>query len=261
MTSRTDWKALAEAVRAVARPGGAEWLDRAVLDIVIEPERVRTAFPAVTREVGSAGLGGAWSDWTADDGGRAMLLHAVGDAFDGEIGDLYRFGDTAERRGVLRSLDVLGPSASGGALVRDALRTNDPQLVVAALGHFGVSCLTHAERDHGVMKCVFMEVPLVLVPAATAAPRPELSRMLAGFVVERVTAGRAVHPDVWPLIDANPPTGELDAVLAMTSSDVPERAAAARAALALRSRATSNAGSEGIAGRGVADLAPDDVAG
>ena len=53
---------------------------------------------------------------------------------EGELAELYRYGDAAERRGVLRALPYLDLGDRGLGLIDDAIRTNDTRLIAAALG-------------------------------------------------------------------------------------------------------------------------------
>src|SRR5690349_16317299 len=90
------------------------------------------AFPAVGRIVGRELL---CNGGTADEAARAVLLATASAA---EITDLYRYGDAAEKRAVLKALAVdevaTTMSAHGVGLLDDAIRTNDPRLITAALG-------------------------------------------------------------------------------------------------------------------------------
>ncbi len=205
---------------------------------------------APSRPGAAPGPGATLGHWTVDDAGRALLLVAAAerpgaarnDAGAGGLAavlrELYRHGDAAEKRGVLRALDVLdldGPARDAARdLVADALRTNDLRLIGAALGPFGSAALDDDALAHAVLKCVFVGVPLAAVPGLHARRTPELSRMLAAYVHERIAAGRAVPPEVWPVIDAHPPAAELAAIRAELDSPVPDRREAASAALAGR---------------------------
>ncbi len=213
---------LADAVRAAITAEGRAWLDRAVDEIGSDPAAVAGWFPATGRRVGRGPLAGHWAGrdwrpgpepaggplftWTRDDAARAVLLDALGERAGGELEGLYRYGDAAERRAVLRWIGRRedGPVAAPDCaldLVQDALRTNDPRLVAAALGPWAVRHLeAHAFR-HAVLKCVFMGVPLEGIDGLDQRADAELADMLAAYVDERVAAGRTVPVDVWPILE------------------------------------------------------------
>ena len=85
--------------------------------------------------------------------------------------------------------------AAGVPLLHDALRTNDTRLVAAALGPVrAATSTTHAWR-HGVLKCLFIGVPLAAV-AGLAAPRRRRAGPHARRLRRRAhAAGRAVPAD------------------------------------------------------------------
>lgn len=212
----------------------AAWLRSAEAAVRSDPAQIRTLFPQVGRRLGRGPLTGGW---TVDDAGRAALLLALGEAAGGELGDLYRYGDAAERRGVLRALDVLdltGHEELARGLVADALRTNDLRLVGAALGEWSVTHLDDDAFAHAVLKCVFSGVPLAGIPGLQGRATPALARMLASFAHERIAAGRTVPREIWPLINAHPPAEELAEIEAELSSPVADRRQAAAAALKQR---------------------------
>ncbi|MGH9038045.1 MAG: EboA domain-containing protein [Acidimicrobiia bacterium] len=205
---------LAEAVRAATTDDGWRWLMAAGERLVDNPEAVGSAFPAAGRKVGRGPLvgtspsGGVLFEWTVDDAARALLLDALGERVADELDPLYRHGDSAERRAVLRWLGRLGehPAPPGAlGIVEDALRTNDPRLVAAALGPWAVRHLDAHGFRQAVLKCVFMGIPLAGIEGLGERADPELARMLAGYVEERVAAGRAVPDDVWPIIRLHRP--------------------------------------------------------
>lgn len=182
--------------------------------------------------------------WTVDDAGRALLLLSAGGGVWGELEDLYRFGDAAERRAVLRSLALLpradattpvpGTEDVGLKLVEDAIRSNDPRLILAALGPYALERLDEDALNQAVLKCVFVGVPLTALDGVAERTSPSLSRMLAGYMLERVAAGRDVTPDIWPLIDAHPPEDLIAGIEAELEHPVEARRSAAEAALAQR---------------------------
>ena len=120
------------------------WTTNAVTEITAEPARIAVLFPAAGRAVGRDPVDPAADPLglrhgTADDAAREQLVGALlaalpddaavpDDAAATALGDLYRYGDDAERRGVLRGLNAAPelPSAvidAGLGLVAAALRT------------------------------------------------------------------------------------------------------------------------------------------
>ncbi|MFF5207785.1 EboA domain-containing protein [Streptosporangium sp. NPDC000396] len=158
-----------------------EWTARAVRQVEDDRESVYRLFPQAER------LGGP--------GARRALLAALrGDH--AVVGALYRRGDTGERLAILLALPELSLGPSAVPLVEDALRTNDARLVAAALGPYGSRWLgDHAFRQ-GVLKCVFMSIPLASVTGLDRRFDAELARMLADHAAERRAAGRPVPQDV-----------------------------------------------------------------
>jgi hypothetical protein len=223
-------------LRAQLDSKGATWLDEALAAVESEARAVRTWFPAAARKVGGASLDvrdhDAGAPWSANEAARALLLDALGDRVNEEIDDLYRYGDAAERRAILRSLHLLRVGDAGTALVIDALRTNDERLVAASLGPYAMENLDDNSLRHGVLKCVFMGLPLAGIPELDSRADAELARMLASYAHERVAAGRDVPADVWPLIDRFPPEAELAALADELHANADGRRRAAAAALA-----------------------------
>jgi hypothetical protein len=238
----------------------ARWL--AECCAAADPRAVLRAFPAVGRRLGRGPLppgpvpaappgmppgvppgvlpaalaGAAPADvhaWTVDDAGRVRLLRAAGSAVpERALADLlerlYAHGDAAERRGVLRALDVLPIGDAGLPLLRDALRTNDVRLVAAAAaGRYAARELTDAELNQAVLKCLFVGVPLTGLAALPERAGPALARMVADFARERVAAGRAVPADAWLVLDRHPDAVEAAGLPAELTSATPERRAAA----------------------------------
>ncbi|GAB3883836.1 hypothetical protein GCM10029964_043860 [Kibdelosporangium lantanae] len=191
------------------------WLVDAERKVRTDPAAIRTIFPAVGRNVGRDPLRPE-SDpkglvhGTVDDLARTRLLAVLAETLPAdklaeEVTDLYRYGDDAERRGVLRGLTVLPDEVakSGVDLVNDALRANDIRLVAAALGPFAAAHLdAHAWR-HGVLKCLFVGVPLAAVADLDRRTDPELLRMVSDYADERRAAGREVPVDAVRLLEAH----------------------------------------------------------
>ena len=178
------------------------WLDTALETVARQPSAIGRLFPAAGRRCGrwafkdSAGLPG----WTVDDAARVLLLTRMpADALRTELEPLYRYGDGAEKRAVLRALPLLPPQVAAPEILLDALRTNDTRLVAAALGP-AAACLPDAAWRQGVLKAVFMGLPLAAVADLDTRADAELATMLAGLVEERTAAGRAVAEDATALL-------------------------------------------------------------
>jgi hypothetical protein len=224
--------------------GRRAWFDEAVARVSATPSAIATVFPAVGRSVGRGPLSAdadPATSWSVDDAARTLLLVALGEAADSELELLYRHGDGRERRAVLRSLAFLDVDPGLGLrLIDDGLRTNDVSLIAAAMGPFAAERLDDAAYAQGVLKCVFVGVPLSGVAGTQDRATPDLAAMLGRYVHERVAAGRTVPEDVWPLIDRHPPAAELEAIEAELQSPHDDRRRAAEAALAGRPPAPTN---------------------
>jgi hypothetical protein len=193
-------------------PGLSPEAERALADrcqeVRDEPTRIRVRFPAAAREV--ARTPGTSPEPGADrleDRVRVRLLEALAtalgedtDRLSAEVADLYRFGDADERRAVLLALPHLGLGDRAVGLVRDALRTNDPRLVAAALGPYAAVELDAAAWRQGVLKCLFTGVPLRLVADLAERTDAGLVRMVADYADERRAAGRTVPDDAVSLL-------------------------------------------------------------
>ena len=169
-----------------------------------------------------------------------LLLVAMGERREGELAELYRFGDAAERRGILRALPFLEIGDRGLGLTDDAIRTNDTRLIAAALGP-----VRHRAPAGRVVRPGRPEVRLRRRPDHrrwTASPTrvtPDGARMLAAFVHERVAAGRDVPAEVWIVIDKYPHAEEIAAIEAELESEFDDRRAAAQRALSHRIQETA----------------------
>lgn len=200
------------------------WLDDAEAHVAADPSALAVIFPAVARHVGREAALGA----------RVRLLRAVGSGVVGVATELYRFGDTDERIAVLSALGELDIGDGATDLLHDALRTNDTRIVAAALGPYGLRWLDDDTLAQAALKCVFMGVPLGNIVGLDERVTPELARMLAAYVHERVAAGRSVPAEVWPIIDRFPPEDELASITAELDNPDDQRRQAAADALAAR---------------------------
>jgi hypothetical protein len=227
---------LRAAVLAATTTEQQAWVQQAVDRVQTRSEEIETLFPSVGRKVGRRPLDpDAERDdvhvWTVDDAVRTLLLVALGDRAPGTLEDLYRHGDAAERRAVLRALPFLAVGEQARPIVEDAIRTNDTRLIASALGPYAVEHLDDATFAQAVLKCVFVGIPLAGIAGLERRATPELSRMLAQYAHERIAAGRDVPPEVWPLIDRYPPAEDLAAIAVELDHPDEHRRRAARDAL------------------------------
>jgi hypothetical protein len=191
---RTDdlHAALAQAVPPIG------WVDDAVRQVWADPGAIARLFPRAARACGRAPL---TDGWTADEAARALLLAALPeDRLAEELERIYRYGDASEKRAVLKALPLLPIGNAAVPLLRDALRTNDTRLVGAALGPYAAH-LDAATWRQGVLKCVFMGLPLSGVDNLDGRADEELRVMLAGLAEERAAAGRPMAADATGLLN------------------------------------------------------------
>jgi hypothetical protein len=182
-------EALAGAVRDLS------WLDDALRRVQADPAAIASIFPAAGRHCGRdtpLSIDG----WVAQDAARVLLLLAAPDP---DIESLYRYGDAAEKRAVLKALPLLPIGDRGVSLLQDAIRTNDTRLVAAALGPYAVH-LDDATWRQAIVKCVLMGVPLSVVHGLDGRADAELATMLAGLAEERRAAGRDMPADATELL-------------------------------------------------------------
>lgn len=232
--------ALEDRLRAALDADRLAWLEAALAEVRADPTRVRTRFPAAGRNVGRAPLPGEDGDdvtaWTADDAARALLLAALGTAAAEEVPELFRYGDAAEQRAIVRSLHLTAPVPDARDLALRATRSNDPRLVAAALSDWGLEHLDDEDVAQAALKCVFAGVSLERIDDLERRATPRLGQMLADFAHERVAAGRAVPADIWPIIDRHAPEERIAALEAELDHDDAARREAAHRALASRDR-------------------------
>jgi hypothetical protein len=192
-------------------------LDDLVRELDDDPSRISVLFPAVGRRVARGPSEADDPDGIRhprlEDEARVALLATLAAAwrdrperFDREMAQLYRYGDADEKRGVLRALSAIHPDPGRASLplVDDALRTNDVRLVAAALGGYGARHLSAEAWRQGVLKCLFVGVPLQAVARLDERADAELARMVADYCRERIAAGRSVPPDAARVLERVP---------------------------------------------------------
>nr|WP_212808771.1 EboA domain-containing protein [Micromonospora endophytica] len=185
------------------------WLTAALHAVAAQPAAISRYFPAAGRRCGRADLPDL-PGWTADEAARALLLATLPAEHAEQAETLYRTGDAAEKRAVLKALPLLPVGAAGVPLLHDALRTNDTRLIAAALGPYAEH-LDQATWRQAVLKCVFTGVALAVLADLDERADAELAGMLAALAAERHAAGRSLPTDATELLDRlttiGPPAG------------------------------------------------------
>jgi hypothetical protein len=136
---------------AVARRAphdGIEWLRAATEELWSDAGPIRVHFAEAGDRVGREPLdAGARADgWTLDDAARTLLLRALRERVADVLDGLYQSGGADERRAILRALPYLPVGDRAVHLVQDALRSDDPILVAAALGPYATAYLHQRTR-------------------------------------------------------------------------------------------------------------------
>lgn len=195
-----------DALRRTLGPEAAAELDLMAVAAAAEPWRLDRLFPAAARRTRRGPLPTPYDAVPAEDAVRVDLVVAAAASLDApalleELRDLYRFGDSDEKRAVLHALNGAGTEVDGGDLLLDALRTNDTRLVAAAMGPHAAVLPDEAWR-HGVLKCLFTGVPVSAVAGLGERADEALAGMVTRYAAEREAAGRPVPPDVAVVLDA-----------------------------------------------------------
>jgi len=187
-----------EELRATLTEAAGHALDEMLSVLAVQPTTLGRVFPAAARRTarGDLRVGGP----RLEDAVRVELVATAASQLDpdellGELEQVYRYGDGDEKRAVLLALSGIDdPRVDGSALLLDALRTNDVRLVAAAMGPHASRLSPHDWR-HGVLKCLFVGVPLLGVTDLAVRADAELAAMVRRYIDEREAAGRPVPDD------------------------------------------------------------------
>jgi hypothetical protein len=179
-------------------PPGRAWLDDAkrLLASTTDPSALGRLFPAAERHCGTQQLFNPTTPdligWTVADAVRAVLL--LGATLD-DVTTVYHYGDTLQRRAVLRALPLLELGNAAVPLVLDALTSTDRRLLAAAVGRYAAEHLPARPWRHAVLKCLRLDVPLAWVAGLRQRTDTELVAMVRAYAEERLAAGRLVPLD------------------------------------------------------------------
>lgn len=178
-------------------------------EVADDPARLGRVFPASARTTGRGPLPGA-DGVLLEDAVRVSLVAAAAervepDALLAELREVYRYGDSDEKRAVVHALNGIEAARAGQLdgtdVLLDALRANDTRLVAAAMGPHSDLLDDDAWRQ-GVLKCLFTGVPVATVTGLAARADQQLADMVGRYRREREAAGRDVPTDVQVVLDA-----------------------------------------------------------
>lgn len=179
---------------------GATWYDDAQHQIKSDRALLVRLFPAVSRKCGSRHLWPVEPDlvgWTVDDAVRVLLL--IGATLD-EVTAAYTYGDTAEKRAVLRALPLLDLGDAAVPLVLDALDSNNTRLIAVAVGPYAAEHLPADTWRQAVLTCVTQAVPLAWVADLQRRTDAQLINMLRAYAQRRLDADLCIPPDLFRLV-------------------------------------------------------------
>jgi hypothetical protein len=193
------------AIEAALDEGARQRWQALRAEVAADPARLGRVFPATARRTGRGPLPGT-DGVLLEDAVRVELVALAARALDpdallAELREVYRYGDSDEKRAVLHALSGAPDEVDGTDLLLDALRTNDTRLVAAAMGPHSDRLDDDAWRQ-GVLKCLFTGVPVAAVTGLARRADRELAEMVQRYRREREAAGRDVPPDVQVVLDA-----------------------------------------------------------
>ncbi|HTE55760.1 MAG TPA: EboA domain-containing protein [Kofleriaceae bacterium] len=209
--------------RSSPAPDGMAWLrgaTEALAGGARSSDMCAPAFVAAGRRLGRGPLAAgeplpgpddpvATDGWSIDDAARAALLVAAAAGSPGDlvdlVDDLYRGGDSREKRGVVRALPLLPGAGRFTGVALDAGRTNESDLFAALACANPFPARHHGELEWNklVMKAAFIGAPLARMVGLERRANPELARMAMDFVSEQEAAGRRFPPDIWLVASAH----------------------------------------------------------
>jgi hypothetical protein len=173
--------------------------------------------------------------WSIDDAARAALLVSAAAGSPDQLGDLlddvYRGGDSREKRAVIRGLALLPDAGRFTALALDAGRTNESDLFAALAcdNPFPARHYGEPEWNKLVMKAAFVGAPLARITGLERRANPELARMGMDYVSEQEAAGRRFPPDIWLLVGRHATAADLARMIGYLNHSVADvRRGAAR---------------------------------
>ncbi len=119
------------------------------------------------------------------------------------ISTLIGSSDRRELIAIYKSVQYLPLAKDLVFEMTDGLRTNmvDVFDAIALQNAFPLKYFTQNAWNQMVLKAIFMERPVYLIPGLDERKNQALAETLQDFVKERWSAGRKVHPELWRLFE------------------------------------------------------------
>jgi hypothetical protein len=196
-------------------PGAIDWLRAAAGELGAAP----SAFVAAGRRIGRGPLAAGdplpgpddpvpADGWSVDDAARAILVLAL-EADERMVEQLYREGDSREKRAIVRALPLLPRAGRFVELALDAGRTNEGDLFAALACDNPFPARHYGEPAWNklVMKAAFVGAPLDRMIGLDRRANRDLCRMALDYVDQQESAGRTHPAELRRLVD---PFGTID---------------------------------------------------
>ncbi|REE95022.1 EboA domain-containing protein [Thermomonospora umbrina] len=183
----------------ILSPSAMAWLEEACEAVGPFPSTVLYFSATAGLQCGQAPLGPDLDPWTVDDAARTLILTSLrleGPPLAETIETVYRRGDDAERRAVLRALPLLPIGADLLHLVKEALNTGNPRLIAAALGPYAAEHLDQPAWRDGVFACLLLGIPLIMVADLHRRIDPDLIVVFGDHAAQYRAADRPVPADL-----------------------------------------------------------------
>jgi len=207
---------LRDALMLQCPEGSAQWLSQALesIESAADPRLEHQIASAMARRKLGDGpfevaLESAGEDavrikhWLCSDAGRILLaltlLRATGQPPPVLLSELYSRGDERERAALLKGLSLLDGEGQWSIEAEDCCRTNS-LVVLTAIGMkntYPGRYFSSRGFNQLVLKSLFMGLNIAHVQGLRERRNSELSEMCAGYICERVAAGREYPASVW----------------------------------------------------------------
>lgn len=206
----------------------AQWLDQVLKSIesTSDPSAEHQIASAMARRklgdgpfnvtlVSAEGVSSEISHWLCSDAARILLALALvsvtEQALPSLLSELYANSDERERAALLMGMSLLDQNGQWSTEAEDCCRTNS-LILLAAIGMNNPYPARHfASRAFNqlALKSLFLGLNIANIQGLRGRRNSELSMMCAGFIDERVAAGRDYPISIWLAIrmsDCTPDT-------------------------------------------------------